>query len=358
MASTYSSLKIELISTGEQSGTWGNTTNVNLGTAIEEAITGSADVPFSSADVTLTLTNSNASQTARNLRLNLTGTSGGARNLTVPDIEKFYIVTNGLANDVTVKNTTGTTYTVPAGTTAQLFSTGTGVKDAISFFAGSLLSSAAVILGGAIDATPIGAVAASTGRFTTLNASGSVTFTSALGVASGGTGAATLAANNVLLGNGTSAVQVVAPGTNGNILTSNGTTWVSSPAPATGVTSFQTSLGGLTPSTSTTGAVTLAGTLNVGSGGTGVTTFTSGALLKGNTTGAIQTASAADIVGQIGSTAVTNATNATNITNAGGWNVTPSGTNLYFNYNGTNVGVLTSTGDFTVIGNVTAYGTI
>ena len=77
MASTYSELKIELIGTGEQSGTWGITTNTNLGTALGEAITGSADVAFSSADVTITLTNTNTSQTARNLRLNLTGTSGG-----------------------------------------------------------------------------------------------------------------------------------------------------------------------------------------------------------------------------------------------------------------------------------------
>jgi hypothetical protein len=64
-----------------------------------------------------------ASQTARNLRLNLTGTSGGARNLTVPNIEKFYIVKNALADTVTVKNSTGGTYTVPAGTTGQVFST-------------------------------------------------------------------------------------------------------------------------------------------------------------------------------------------------------------------------------------------
>jgi hypothetical protein len=56
--------------------------------------------------------------------------------------------------------------------------------------------------------------------------------TTPLTVAQGGTGAATLTANNVLLGNGTSAPQVVAPSTNGNVLTSNGTTWVSS-APAT-----------------------------------------------------------------------------------------------------------------------------
>jgi hypothetical protein len=48
-----------------------------------------------------------------------------------------------------------------------------------------------------------------------------------LAVADGGTGASTFAANNVLLGNGTSAFQVVAPSTSGNVLTSNGTTWTS-----------------------------------------------------------------------------------------------------------------------------------
>lgn len=54
----------------------------------------------------------------------------------------------------------------------------------------------------------------------------------------------------------------------------------------------------------------------------------------------------------------TSTTSATRIANSGGWNVTPSGTNLLFNYNGTNVGVLDSSGNLTVIGNVTAYGTI
>jgi hypothetical protein len=183
MASTYSQLKIELIGTGEQSGTWGATTNTNLGTAIEEAITGSHDVTFSSADVTLTLTNSNASQIARNLRLRLTGTSGGARNLTVPDIEKFYIIANELADDVTVQNSTGTNYTVPAGTTGQVFSTGTGVKTAISFYEGVILSPAALILGGAVDNTSIGTTTPSTIRSTNLTVDGNTI----LGNASGDT---------------------------------------------------------------------------------------------------------------------------------------------------------------------------
>ena len=205
MASTYSSLKIELIGTGDQSGTWGTTTNTNLGTAIEEAITGTADVAFSSSDVTLTLTNTNSAQTARNLRLNLTGTSGGARNLTVPDIEKFYLIANGLADEVTVKNSTGTTYTIPAGTTGQVFSTGIGIKAGSSFFEGEILSSAAYILGGQIENTPIGSVTKSTGGFTDLTVTGNTT----LGNASSDTitaNAGTLSIPNNLVFNGTGAV--------------------------------------------------------------------------------------------------------------------------------------------------------
>ena len=139
MASTYSDLKIELIATGEQSGSWGTTTNTNLGTALGEAITGSADVAFSSADVTLTLTDTNNAQTARNLRLNLTGTSGGARNLILGSgcqIEKLYLVNNGLADAVTVKNTTGSGIAVPAGKSTFVFNNGTNVVDALSYFAG------------------------------------------------------------------------------------------------------------------------------------------------------------------------------------------------------------------------------
>ena len=205
MASTYSPLKIELIGTGDQSGTWGNTTNINLGTAIEEAITGSADVAFSSADVTLTLTNTNTSQTARNLRLNLTGTSGGARILTVPDIEKFYIIRNALANTVTVKNTTGATYAVPAGVTAQVFSTGAGVLSAQDYFSGSIVSSSVTITGGTINNTTVGASTASTGRFTSLEATGNTI----LGDAVGDTitaNAGTLNIPNNLVFNGTGSV--------------------------------------------------------------------------------------------------------------------------------------------------------
>jgi hypothetical protein len=191
MASTYSDLKIELIGTGDQTGTWGTTTNNNFSVAIGEAITGSADVAFSSADVTVTLTDTNSAQTARNLRLNLTGTSGGARNLILGSgcqIEKLYLINNGLADAVTVKNTSGTGIAVPAGKSMFVYNNGTNVVEAVT-----------------ASVTPFA-------------------------VASGGTGLATLTANNVLLGNGTSNVTFVAPSTNGNVLTSNGTTWTSAAA--------------------------------------------------------------------------------------------------------------------------------
>ena len=150
MSSTYSPLKIELIGTGDQSGSWGDTTNINLGTALEEAITGSADVTFASGTVTLTLTDTNATQIARNLRLNLTGTSGGAQNLIVPAIEKLYLVNNGCADTITIKNSTGTGVAVPAGKTLFVFNTGTNVVEAISYIS-SLAVATATITGGTIS---------------------------------------------------------------------------------------------------------------------------------------------------------------------------------------------------------------
>lgn len=83
-----------------------------------------------------------------------------------------------------------------------------------------------------------GSSAPSFGAVPTVNLATGVTGT--LPVANGGTGAASLTANNVLLGNGTSAVQVVAPGTNGNVLMSNGTTWTSAAVSSGALTLLQT----------------------------------------------------------------------------------------------------------------------
>jgi len=112
--------------------------------------------------------------------------------------------------------------------------------------------------------------------------------TAILGVPNGGTGAATLTTNGVLYGNGTSALAVTAAGTSGQVLVGNtggAPSWAS--LSGIGVTSFSAGTTGLTPSTGTTGAITLAGTLGVANGGTGATTLSSGYLVKGNGTSAV-----------------------------------------------------------------------
>ena len=132
--------------------------------------------------------------------------------------------------------------------------------------------------------------------------SGLLTNCTGLPVAGGGTGLATLTANNVILGAGTSNPTFVAPSTNGNVLTSNGTTWTSAAAAGGGVTTFNGSTTGLTPATATSGAITLGGTLVVANGGTGVTTKTgTGAVVLGTsptlTTPVINSATFATVSG-------------------------------------------------------------
>jgi hypothetical protein len=267
----YSYLKLQLMATGQNSGTWGNVTNVNL-EAVEEAITGSSDVTFASNNQTLSASNTNSSQTFRNLRLNLIGSTGGAtRTLTVPDIEKVYIVNNTCGDAVQVQNSTGSNIAVPAGKTMYLFSTGSNVVDAVTHLTSLTLASPLPVASGGTGSNagpnvstvtgvlPIanggtgsssgpnvstvtgvlpvlnGGTGSNIGSFsganiTALNASN--ISTGELVVSRGGTGANSLTANSVLLGNGTSSILFVSPGTSGNVLTSDGTTWASAAAGA------------------------------------------------------------------------------------------------------------------------------
>jgi hypothetical protein len=89
-----------------------------------------------------------------------------------------------------------------------------------------------------ISSLGTGTVYSNSGTLTNANPSG------ALSVINGGTGAATLTLNNVLLGNGTNALQAVAPGTLGNVLTSNGTTWTSAAAAGGGIHTIGETYGG------------------------------------------------------------------------------------------------------------------
>jgi hypothetical protein len=137
MASTYSSLKFELIGTGEQSGTWGATTNTNFGTAVEEAITGYAAANFSAdSTLTLTLSDTNSAQIARNLVINVTSSVSltATQNLVVPTIEKQYYIFNNTTGgqSINVKTTLGTGVIVPNGSKVVVFVDGVNVVPVIN----------------------------------------------------------------------------------------------------------------------------------------------------------------------------------------------------------------------------------
>jgi hypothetical protein len=255
MASTYSNLKIQLMATGENNTTWGNVTNINLGTALEEAITGSVDVPFSSANVTLTLTDTNTTQPARNLRLKCTGTTAGARNLVVPAIEKLYLVTNGCADAITVKNATGTGIAVPASASMWVFNDATNVLDAVSYMSSLTLGAALPVASGGTGQTTY-----TNGQLLIGNTTGSTLTKATLTAGSG-----------VSITNGTGAITISATGSGGSVTSVNG---------AGGTTGLTLTGGPIT----TTGTLTLGGTLGVASGGTNVASYTIGDILYASAT--------------------------------------------------------------------------
>ena len=285
MASTYSDLKIELIATGEQSGTWGTTTNNNLGNAaLGEAITGSADVNFATdADVTITLTDTNATQSARNLRLNITESStgiGSVRNLILGSgcqIEKFYLINNTGTGAKTVKNTTGTGISVPAGKATLVFNNGTNVVDAATYLSSLTLGSALPVASGGTGSTST----------TFVNLASNVTGTlpvgnGGTGITSFGTGVATALGQNVT-GSGS-----IALATSPTFTTSidGGATfaaWASSTTLTLGYTGTGASSTHNIATAALTGAYTKA--INIGTGGTtsSTTTINMGSATNGST---------------------------------------------------------------------------
>lgn len=209
-ASAFSpSLRIELIPNGEQSGTWGTTTNLNLGTLLEDGITGYVSVVAAAISPGVLkyplTTNNGAVDEARNaiVSLSVDGTISAAYEVYIPPVPKTYIMRNTAAYDVTIFVSTvdgnvtpaGTGLTIPSGRTVQIWTEGVNLYNSTTHIAGPL------------------------------------SLSSPLPATSGGTGLS--APIGVLVGNSTgTAVSAVAPGTTGNILQSNGTTWVASPSGA------------------------------------------------------------------------------------------------------------------------------
>jgi hypothetical protein len=268
------------MATGENSTTWGNVTNVNLGTALEQAIVRQVDITFANANYTIaSLTNDNAAQEARNLRLNLTGTATAGYNLIVPPFTggKPYIINNGTDGTITVKNTTGTGIAVPTGKTMWVYNNGTNVVDVATHLTSLTLASALPVASGGTGANtaPLARTALGTAALgantdiTSLSPTGSLTFNpttgTLVGAPTGGVqGVGTINATGLF-------VNGVAVGAG-----SGSVTWVAMSVPAF------LSVAGSPITTSGTLAVTLSGTaLPVANGGTGATSAAAAATALG-----------------------------------------------------------------------------
>lgn len=255
MAKT-SLIGLTLPATGTLSGQWGDTVNNAISQIVDVAVAGTQTIS-TDADITLTVTEGTYASTGLTANSSqyavLLWTAAGTvtRTITVPAQSKTYVVINkSSTQSIIVQGVTGTGVTVVAGTRAIVAWDGTNFvnvgggsaagsntqvqfNNSGAFGASSGLtwdgtSLTATKLAGPHNGT-VGATTPASGAFTTLSA------TTAIPVTSGGTGLATLTANNVILGNGTSTPSFVAPSTNGNVLVSNGTTWTSAAPAASGV---------------------------------------------------------------------------------------------------------------------------
>ena len=130
-SSTSSDLKLELITTGEKSGTWGTITNTNL-QILEQAASGYISLAVGSGDVALSLAN-HATANGKNLYYKLTGTLTANRSVTMPDsAERVFIVEDATTRSsnnytLTIKTVSGTGLTLPVGSTTVLYSDGTNI---------------------------------------------------------------------------------------------------------------------------------------------------------------------------------------------------------------------------------------
>ncbi len=138
MASTFSNTGLELIATGEQSGTWGTTTNENW-ELIEEAVDGVVSVALSATTATL-VTSDGVSSTGRHKVVNFTGTPGGTCTVTITpnDMQKVYLIRNSSDQTVTLTQGSGGNVNVATGKTKIVYCDGAGAGAAVIDFSNGL----------------------------------------------------------------------------------------------------------------------------------------------------------------------------------------------------------------------------
>jgi hypothetical protein len=343
MSSTFSNLKFELIGTGEQSGTWGSTTNTNVGTAVEQAIVGMATLTssdFTANVATLTLSNTNAAQNARALCLNIAaGAVSAAGTINVPAIQKPYVIINGSSYTVTVKVSGLTGVAVPAGTRTVVYNNGTDVGDQVNFLTSLTLGTALPVASGGSGSTTasgartnFGATTLGANLFTISNPS-SVTFPRFN--ADNTVSSLDASAFRTAIGAGTSSATgtVTSVGGTGTV---NGLTLTGS-VTTSGNLTLGGSLGGISLVTQ------VSGVLPITSGGTG-SSSAQYVSLASNVTGTLPT-------GNGGTGNVNGTVTKLQTTN---FSIQESGGKLYFYYGSTAIASMDSSGNFIALNNV--YG--
>lgn len=209
MASTYSeSLKLELIGDGDQSGTWGSTTNRNLGTLLEQAITGVKVITMVNANYVLTNFNG-VSDEARNAVIVAQGTNSAIRQIVAPLEQKLYIVYNNTSGGfaITIGASSGAVISIPNGVTAQVYCDGTNFYSSQTGSAGNFNVSGNLTASGNLAVTG-NSTFTGTSAFTgnaAMAGNLAVTGTTAL------TGNTTMAGNLILNGSTSGAVTVSVP---------------------------------------------------------------------------------------------------------------------------------------------------
>ena len=239
MASTYTtSLKIQQIGNGEQSGVWGSTTNTNW-TLIEQAVSGVQTITMSNANYTLSNLNGVLDE-ARNMVLVVSGTNSGIYQVIAPLVNKMYVVTNSTSGGyaITIGGSTGSVITVPNGVTVQVYCDGTNFYSAQTGSAGNFNVNGNLTVAGtssftgaittaAISGTTITASSQFDGPGTGLTGTASALTVGAAGVATTATNVASGAANQILYQTASSTTSFLTAPTSANTaLVWNGSAFV------------------------------------------------------------------------------------------------------------------------------------